>query len=133
MIPATIVVTGEIPRTSSGKLDPRRLDGHPAIPQPVRAEDRPRTDAEHVLAAIWRDVLGVGSVGIQDNFFDLGGDSLRAVSMFTAIERRFGRKLPLSLLFAASTLEQLAAAIDVVLTDPFGTAAAAPRPRSVPM
>ncbi|MEW5985069.1 MAG: condensation domain-containing protein [Chloroflexota bacterium] len=60
------------------------------------------------LAQIWRRVLGMSSIGMQDNFFGLGGHSLLAVQLVTEIERTLGRKLPLSILMQAPTVEQLA-------------------------
>jgi phthiocerol/phenolphthiocerol synthesis type-I polyketide synthase E len=61
------------------------------------------------LAAIWREVLGLDSVGPDDNYFDLGGDSSLAVALFSRIEREFGRRLPVVVLFEAPTISSLAA------------------------
>jgi len=72
----------------------------------------PRTAAEAVLAEIWQEVLGVERVGISDSFFDLGGHSLLAVLLMARIEKRCGRSLPLAALFAAPTVEALAALLD---------------------
>jgi thioesterase domain-containing protein/acyl carrier protein len=60
------------------------------------------------LARVWRDVLGLDAVGIEQNFFDLGGDSSLAVRMFSQIEKEFGVKLPLPALYEAPTVEELA-------------------------
>ena len=68
----------------------------------------PRTAIEAELAEIWVEVLRLEKVGIQDNYFDLGGTSLLAVDLFARIEHRFGEKLPLTSLIEASTIEQLA-------------------------
>jgi len=60
------------------------------------------------LARIWQDVLGLDFIGIDQNYFDLGGDSSTAVHMFAQIERAFNIKLPLATLFEAPTIEELA-------------------------
>ncbi len=66
------------------------------------------------MAEIWANLLRFEQVGVQDNFFNLGGTSLLAVDLFIQIERRFGKKLPLTSLIQAPTLEQLAR----LLTEP---------------
>ncbi|TAJ01879.1 MAG: polyketide synthase, partial [Planctomycetota bacterium] len=66
---------------------------------------------EHVLAGFWKELLGVASVGVRDNFFDLGGHSLIAVRLFARIKRAFQVDFPISLLFEAPTIERCAAAI----------------------
>jgi FkbH-like protein len=69
----------------------------------------PRTELEKALADVWAEVLRLDVVGIRESFFELGGTSLRAVDLFAQIERRFGKKLPLTTLIEAPTIEQLAA------------------------
>ena len=68
----------------------------------------PRTKLEASLAELWADLLRLESVGIKDNFFDLGGTSLRAVDLFAQIAHRFDKKLPLTSLIEAPTVEELA-------------------------
>ena len=68
----------------------------------------PRNDVEQKIAAIWQQILGIAQVGIHDNFFDLGGDSLLAVSLFAQIKKIFAKNLPLATLFQAPTVEQQA-------------------------
>src|SRR3977135_3371295 len=60
------------------------------------------------LARIWQDLLGVKPIGLDQNYFDLGGDSPLAVQLFAQIDRIFGVKLPLATLFEAPTIEELA-------------------------
>jgi thioesterase domain-containing protein/acyl carrier protein len=71
----------------------------------------PQTPVEEVLAGIWAEVLGVERVGANSDFFDLGGHSLLAVRVMARIERAFGVKAPISALFEAPTVEQLAKVI----------------------
>jgi amino acid adenylation domain-containing protein len=108
MIPAHFVFVDMLPLTDHGKIDRKRL------PSPdFSAQDRenvyvPATDTlELQLVKVWESLLG-GRVGIRDNFFDLGGHSLLAVRLFAELERSTGRRLPLSTLFEAPTIEELA-------------------------
>lgn len=68
----------------------------------------PKTAVERLLASLWAELLHVEAVGIKDNYFDLGGTSLLSVELFARIETEFGRKLPLTALIEAPTVEQLA-------------------------
>src|SRR6266404_3196385 len=65
-------------------------------------------DTTRRLARIWQDLLGVEPIGLDQNYFDLGGDSPLAVQLFAQIEKAFGVKLPLATLFEAPTIEELA-------------------------
>lgn len=67
-----------------------------------------RDAIEHDLTEIWMSLLGMEAIGTQENFFDLGGQSLIAVRLFAQIEDQFGKRLPLSTLLKAPTIEQLA-------------------------
>src|SRR5262249_50292488 len=66
---------------------------------------------EHTLAVIWERLLGLRRVGVRESFFDLGGHSLLAAQMVEEIGRAFGMRFPVTTLFTASTIEQLAAII----------------------
>jgi acyl carrier protein len=103
MLPAAYVLLAEMPMTPSGKVDRNRL------PEPFSARLQagaefaaPRTATEQLLAEIWSEVLGV-EIGIDDNFFDLGGDSLRSVQVVAQAEAR-GLKIELLLLFLWQTI-----------------------------
>jgi thioesterase domain-containing protein/acyl carrier protein len=105
-----------LPLTPSGKLNrlalpaPESLDLHRAE-TPVAKTSAPETRLEKMLTAIWSELLEVKAVGVNDNFFELGGHSLLAVRLFAQIEKRLGKRLPLSILFQAPTVAQLAAVI----------------------
>lgn len=75
------------------------------------AQMTPADGTTRELMRIWRDLLCVDAVGTDQNYFDLGGDSALAVEMFTRIEREFKVKLPLAILFEASTIDELARVI----------------------
>jgi amino acid adenylation domain-containing protein len=117
MLPGVIEVLDEMPLTASGKIDRGALPTHPAKPVAGRHEP-PRTDAQRVLAGIWKGLLGVDRVGLHDDFFELGGHSLIALEVVSEAERAFGRSIPLSLVFEASVLEDLAAALGSEVDEP---------------
>ena len=72
----------------------------------------PRTAAEERLAAIWEDVLRIDRVGVNDEFFALGGSSLLAMRLVAAAARVFGVQLPVASVFARPVLGELAAEVD---------------------
>ena len=110
MVPSTFVVLDSLPLTPNGKVDSRNLPApDEAISLTVeKAFVAPRTPTESTLAQIWAEVLHLERVGIGDNFFDLGGDSLLAIRLIDRIGKQFQRELPLSTLFLAPTIEGLA-------------------------
>lgn len=110
MIPGGISVLPELPTNTSGKID------YPALPEPAATfaphEVRPpQNDLERQLLALWENILGVQPLGVQDNFFDVGGDSLAAVSILTGLEKICAFPVPLFLLTENPTVEQLALAL----------------------
>jgi acyl carrier protein len=72
----------------------------------------PRTPSECKLAEIWRAVLHMDSVGVEDSYFDLGGDSLMAVILFAAVAEEFAVSMPTATIIEAPTIARLARAID---------------------
>jgi amino acid adenylation domain-containing protein len=104
MLPARYVVLDELPLTTSGKLDRR------ALPAPAAAtgDRRPRTPVEDVLCDVFRRILGVAEVGVDDNFFALGGHSLAAVSLTAQIRSTLGVEIGLRTVFTSPTPAALA-------------------------
>lgn len=82
---------------------------HFALANPFVA---PANETEQSLVGIWENVLAIGGLGVDDDFFELGGDSLAAITLFTEIERAFGTKPPLSTLLEHPTVRQLARLLD---------------------
>ncbi len=117
-IPRRFVITGGIPKDVNGKIQRRGLAecfGLAATgPAPRRepAEDRPATPLEATLKRLWAETLGLDRVGLDDDFFLLGGDSLQAVDLFLRVEKEIGRRLPRSVLFEAGTVAKMAQRID---------------------
>ncbi|WP_186032283.1 non-ribosomal peptide synthetase, partial [Burkholderia gladioli] len=111
MVPSHFVVLDAMPLTGNGKLDRRALPE----PDPSRGQHayvEPRSGTERMLAAIWRELIGVDRVGAFDNFFELGGHSLLATRMIARLREVAGVELPLRTLFEAPTVEALAARLD---------------------
>jgi thioesterase domain-containing protein len=109
MVPSAIVKLGQFPLTPNGKIDRKNLPAPTSEDyQAGREYVAPRDGAERKLAGLWEEILGVRPVGIKETFWDLGGRSLLAARLFLRIARQFGKELPLSTLFHAPTVEQLA-------------------------
>ncbi len=120
MVPAAFVLLDRFPLTANGKVDRRALPAPDAARPELGGEFvEPRTDAERALARVWGEVLGVDRVGARDNFFSLGGDSIRSIRV-VARAREAGLEIALPLLFRHQTVEALAAAVagDVVAARP---------------
>lgn len=113
MIPKSFVMLDSLPLTVNGKVDRYVLTAlnTPTSHSMDKAFIAPRTPTESTLAKIWAEVLNIEGVGIYDNFFDLGGNSLLTVHLMKQIYKHFERELPLSSLFLNPTIESLATAL----------------------
>ncbi len=112
MVPSAIVSLQVLPTTVTGKIDYAAL---PEVLPAVQARSVGRGPAnarEAELLALWETELGCRSLSVQDNFFDVGGDSLHAISILAGAERLLGRRIPLYLLSENPTVERLALALD---------------------
>ncbi|WP_280503555.1 non-ribosomal peptide synthetase, partial [Nocardia farcinica] len=120
MVPASVMVLEAFPLNTSGKLDRK------ALPEPVFATDAgyraPRTPAEQIVAGIFADVLSQERVGIDDNFFDLGGNSLVATQVVARVGAAFDTRIGVRTLFETPTVAGLAARAEAAS----GTEAARP-------
>jgi amino acid adenylation domain-containing protein len=112
MIPAVFVQMDSLPLTSNGKVDRSALPS-PQISNILRDKPfvAPRTLLEKVLAEIVQKLIGLDQVGIEDNFFALGGHSLMAAELIVKLRARFGVDLPLQVVFESPTIVQLSAEI----------------------
>lgn len=112
MVPTAYVRMDAWPLTSNAKLDRRALPApQGATAALAHAYVAPRTPIEEVLADIWAEIIGVERVGVHDNFFDLGGHSLMAMRLMSAIRDGLGLELPLKTFFEAPTVAQMGRAL----------------------
>jgi amino acid adenylation domain-containing protein len=112
MVPGAYVVLERMPLTENGKVDRRAL---PAVHGMGAVSDEryvaPRTPLEELVCASWCDVLNLHRVGIHDNFFDIGGHSLRATQVVSRIREMLDVEIPLRALFESPTVSGLTIAI----------------------
>ncbi|WP_412094660.1 phosphopantetheine-binding protein, partial [Bacillus atrophaeus] len=106
MIPAHFMQMDSLPLTANGKVDKK------ALPEPqsdaVQPEyAAPQTETERKLADIWEGILGV-KAGVTDNFFTIGGHSLKAMMMTAKIQEQFHKDVPIKVLFEKPTIQELA-------------------------
>jgi amino acid adenylation domain-containing protein len=113
-LPQFISVLDEFPRTPGGKIDRSRLLPPDAACLGRAAYTPPSSPDERVLSGIWSEVLGIDRVGIHDDFFALGGHSLKAIQVAMRIRRAFGFELGLRTLFETRTVAELAQMIEAV-------------------
>jgi amino acid adenylation domain-containing protein len=109
MVPSTFVILDSLPLNNNGKVERQSL---PQVEISAINSNKnytaPRNDLERQLVQVWSEILRITKIGVRDNFFEIGGNSLCAIYLMTAIEQRFGRELPLAMLFANGTIEELA-------------------------
>ena len=114
MVPASIVFHDEFPLSANGKLDRealRRKHSDTLRTATGPSDDLPQTEVERDVAAIWKEVLSIGQIGVRDNFFELGGHSLLLNAVSGRIQRKFGVAVPLRVLFNAQTVSAMAEAV----------------------
>lgn len=112
MVPAGITVIDKVPLTPNGKVDLKALPDFDLSTLSQTEFEPPRAGRETELSQIWCDVLGVASIGRNDNFFALGGHSLLAVRLAQRIREAISVEVPATIVFTAPTLASLAEAID---------------------
>jgi amino acid adenylation domain-containing protein len=110
MMPSAFVLLDSLPLTPNGKLDRRALPlPDQARPEPSRAYVEPRNELERMLARKWQEVLGVDEISVHDNFFDIGGESLKAAILINNVQQELGEMLQVVTLFDAPTIADFAA------------------------
>lgn len=113
MVPTSFVALAALPLTASGKVDRQALLQHS---RPERLGTAPRTPTEAILVDVFSAVLGVDSIGIHDNFFTVGGDSILALAVRSNAEQR-GIILDVEELFARPTIAEVAESVSEIASD----------------
>ncbi len=115
MIPVVLTVLDTLPLTVQGKVDTGALP----VPELLAAAEyvAPQSPTEVVIAQIWVELLGVRQIGLRDNFFALGGHSLRAVSAASRLRAAFGCPIDVRHLFEHPTVEDLSAEVERLLIE----------------
>ncbi|MGN0123014.1 MAG: amino acid adenylation domain-containing protein, partial [Rhodococcus sp. (in: high G+C Gram-positive bacteria)] len=131
MVPSVVMILDALPLNANGKIDRKAL---PAPEIATRAYRAPSTPIEEIVAGIYRDLLGVDRVGADDDFFELGGNSLIATQVIARLAAALDARVPLRVLFEAPTV----AALAVRAEEHAGSGGrpalqAQPRPDSVPL
>ncbi|KAA1249838.1 amino acid adenylation domain-containing protein [Mycobacterium simiae] len=129
LVPAAIVVLDRLPLTVNGKLDTAAL---PAPDYTGHGSQRPTTAVEEILAGIYADVLGLDHVGVDQSFFDLGGNSLLAMRVIAEVNTTLETELSVRGLFDAPTIAELALGIRAGSTQ-LPALVPVPRPAVVPL
>ena len=108
MVARHIFAVEDFPRTANGKVDRKTLAMRPLDARPEKTVEPPRDALETSLVAIWQEGFHFNQVGIDDDFFQIGGTSLLALRLFAEIEARLGCRMMLSVLLQAPTIRRLA-------------------------
>ncbi|WP_026231820.1 non-ribosomal peptide synthetase [Neolewinella persica] len=118
MVPAILIALDELPRLPNGKINQSALPA-PELTMPATSAETfvaPATDTEKSLAAVWEKVLKRGPVGLDDNYFAIGGDSIRSIRIISQA-RKEGLELEPHHIFTHQTVRELAAALDQKVVD----------------
>ena len=108
MVPSRYTVLKTLPLTPNGKVDRSRLKTMAPVAESGGAHVEPRTPEEKTVAAIWREVLQLDAVGVHDDFFDIGGHSLAAVSIAGKLRAAFGANVGVCTFRTAPTVARMA-------------------------
>src|SRR5690606_9697140 len=106
MVPARVVALAKLPLTANGKID-RKVLPEPSEEQSPTDGAAPQGEVEETIAAVWKDVLGREEIGRNDNFFEIGGDSILSLQIITRLRKRGIRVTPKQL-FGQQTVAALA-------------------------
>ena len=112
LVPECIVTLDALPLMPNGKLDREALAALDVVVEPEASYAAPSTQTEAVLTQLWAEILRVKYVGVDDNFFSSGGDSLMAAGLFAKTKQWTGKTMPLSLLFSGPSIREVAKALD---------------------
>ncbi len=112
-LPSAFVRMEALPLDANGKVDRRSLPdpdgGRPHLDEPFAP---PGSASEEIVAGVWREVLGLSRVGVHDDFFELGGDSLKAIRVINRLRSLLGVEMPVQVMFRKATVARIAARVE---------------------
>ncbi|MCP4154755.1 MAG: amino acid adenylation domain-containing protein, partial [bacterium] len=111
MIPSFFVYLEKIPLTPNGKVDRKALDKYETNVKSGTRYVAPASEIEKTIAGIWQDILEIDEVGVNDNFFDIGGNSLSIIKVHTELKRIFAKDISIGTMFRYPTIRDLAEGI----------------------
>lgn len=117
LVPHRLLLVERLPLTRNGKLDRAALPTLAGVPLDAR-HDPPTSETELVLAALWCELLGLSDVGVHEDFFECGGDSLLVTRLHARVTERFGVELPMRRLYRALDIAAQAAVVDALHRHP---------------
>ncbi len=117
MLPSRFLFLEALPFSANGKVDRRKLAQLDSQPAETKSTPIPMTEAQQIVASTWRSVLGLTSVGLDDNFFDVGGDSLRMAALECDLKAHFDRPFTITDLFEYSTVRTMAVKLTETTTE----------------
>jgi syringomycin synthetase protein SyrE len=132
MVPSGISVLAELPFSSTGKIDYEALQ-LPTDNYVAQVTREPKNALERSLLGLWEHILQVQPLGVDDNFFEVGGDSLDAVTLLADLEKIVAGPVPLFLLIENPTVEQLAQALESPIKAPSSMVRFSPASNKPPM
>ncbi|WP_345027292.1 amino acid adenylation domain-containing protein, partial [Flavivirga jejuensis] len=105
MVPQIWIALSEMPITSNGKIDKKRLPEPDSSQLSTQEYVEPTNEREAKLVSIWQELLGIEKIGVHDDFFELGGDSIISIRLISKINETFNRQIKLQALFKYSTIQ----------------------------
>ncbi len=134
MVPALFIEMPALPLTPNGKIDKKALPAPDASSLLKQSYLAPRNETEEKLVQIWKDVLKIENIGIRDNFFEIGGHSLLAIRMVSAIRKAMQADVKIKEIFSHPTIEDLAQILEVARAgEALPPLIAEPRPSRIPL
>jgi acyl carrier protein len=117
MVPSHIVYMDRFPLNPNGKVDRLKLQPVDIQQSLLSAYEAPRTKTEEQLVTIWQNLFGIERIGIRDNFFEIGGHSLLAMRLVSAIRKELNAEIPIRIIFTLFTIMELADYIESTFTN----------------
>jgi len=118
MVPSRFIRMDKLPLTPNGKVDRKSLPEPDDLRPVVETEYvAPGNETEKILASVWQEILGIEQIGIRDNFFDMGGHSLKVTEVVAIVKKRFNVNIRVRAIFEEPTIEGLALIISGAVSD----------------